>query len=91
MGGELQYPVFLIFPRDALLLQTKSNTGLGELELLLREAEADPASPGRRHGLDKGGSVMDFHGVGVRLTEKCRVVMAWYTGEGQVLGDQGED
>lgn len=82
----LQYPVFLIFPRDALFLQTKS--GLGELELLLRKGEADPASPGRRHELGKEWAFMESR---VRFTRKCRVVMAWCTGEGQALGEQRED
>lgn len=53
--GGLQYPVFLIFPGDALFLQTTSNSELGQLELLFREGEADPASPGRRHELGKEG------------------------------------
>lgn len=53
--GGLQYPIFLIFLRDALFLQTKSNSELGGWEPLLREVEAEPDSCARWHELGKEG------------------------------------
>lgn len=46
---------FLHLSGDALCQQMGSDTGLRELGLLLRDGEADPASPGRRQDLDEEG------------------------------------